>query len=97
MIIQTQSIYVGENIAGWNLHTGSGDRAFDQQIMFTTPFQATPLVIVSMSRLDADKGFNTRVIVEAKNVTNVGFVLRTRAWADTKLYSVGVSWLAHGN
>lgn len=80
--------------SGWNLHLGNGVRNFDRLITFQTPLTGSPLVQVNLGVLDADAQPNLRVDVSAINVSNIGFTLRIRTWADTKLYAVRANWLA---
>lgn len=47
--------------------------------------------------VDIGNGANSRVMVEAENVTGQSFDLVVKAWSNTVLYSVNVDWLAFGD
>ncbi|XP_028402211.1 uncharacterized protein LOC114525188 [Dendronephthya gigantea] len=66
-------------------------------VNFTQSFEEAPSVIVSLHNLDVDQNFNLRVNGIAVNITSSGFDLWHRAWADTKIYGLGYSWIACPN
>lgn len=80
--------------AGWNLHTGNGDRFFDRAIVFQTPLIGTPIIQANLAAIDSDATPNLRVELLVTNVTSTGFTLRIHAWADTRLFRVRANWLA---
>lgn len=80
----------------WNLDLGDGYREWVRHVTFGTPFLRAPRVSVSLAQLDNERLFNLRVNVFARNVTKSGFDLVVATWSETRLYSVGASWMAHG-
>ena len=76
----------------WNKPTG--DRFYKKPIKFEKPFEKPPEVIVSLSNLGIMSGRNTRVKVEAKNITATGFELEYMTWSDSITDRIGVNWMA---
>ncbi|KAI1806577.1 hypothetical protein F4811DRAFT_568749 [Daldinia bambusicola] len=66
-------------------------------IRFTRNFSSAPTVLVSMNTASVRKTANFRVKVYATDVTSQGFIVHADSWADTTLYSCGVTWLAIGS
>jgi hypothetical protein len=76
------------------LHMGSGIRTWSKRIAFAQPFAKVPQVILGISHLDVDHGFNTRVDAAVTAVDAAGFTLSVQAWSDTVLYATTVNWTA---
>jgi hypothetical protein len=51
--------------------------------------------MLSVTQIDADKGFNNRYNVEVLSVSRDGFTVKIRTWADSKVYSISGYWLAY--
>ncbi|KAG6354008.1 hypothetical protein INS49_004979 [Diaporthe citri] len=66
-----------------------------KRINFTTPFSAPPKVVTWLQSLDMDKSKNWRIIASATDIDKNGFTIHADSWADSILYSAGVTWLAH--
>lgn len=66
-----------------------------KRINFTTPFSAPPKMVTWLQSLDMDKSRNWRIRVSATNVDKNGFTIHADSWADSILYSAGVTWLAY--
>jgi hypothetical protein len=81
--------------SAYNLDTNTGERSTTLEVNFTKPYDVKPKVIVSVSQLDADKGFNSRYNVEVLSVSRDGFTVKVKTWADSKIYSIGGYWLAY--
>jgi len=64
-----------------------------KDITFAKPFVAPPRLPHGLNSLDIDKNFNIRIVANAESITKAGFKASLNAWADTKLYSAGDSWL----
>ncbi|MEU4341014.1 H-type lectin domain-containing protein [Nocardia sp. NPDC023852] len=96
---ESGKISVGYLISpGWDLTSGTpGWREWREPVTFTKPFNSPPEVTVGLSMVDIGKVANSRVMVEAENITGQGFDLVVKAWDDTVLYSVNVDWLAYGD
>lgn len=67
------------------------------RVLFSKKFTSIPTVTVAMSSADVSKDHNLRVSVYATDVDLEGFTAHADSWADTKLYSCGISWMAIGN
>ncbi|KAF8434467.1 hypothetical protein BGX38DRAFT_1219495 [Terfezia claveryi] len=67
------------------------------RILFSRRFESVPTVIVSLQSVDASNRVNLRVRVFATHVNLAGFTVRAESWADTEIYSCGVTWLAIGH
>lgn len=89
----TWSSKVGD--VGYNLDTNTGERAMTVEVNFTKPFEVKPKVILSVTQLDSDKGFNTRYNVEVLSISRDGFTVKIRTWADTKIFTISGYWLAY--
>lgn len=76
----------------WSLDKGTGDRSFDFEVTFPTPFIRPPTVVVGLSDLDAAR---VRVKIEATSITATGFNLHIFTWSDTLLYGVHANWFAY--
>lgn len=81
--------------SGYNLDTNTGDRAMTIEVNFKNPYEVKPKVMISVTQLDADKGFNNRYNVEVLSVSRDGFTIKIRTWADSKVYSISGYWLAY--
>jgi hypothetical protein len=79
----------------YNLDTNNGERSTTIEVSFPKPYDVKPKVMVSVSQLDADKGFNSRYNVEVLSVSRDGFTVKIKTWADSKVYSIGGYWLAY--
>jgi hypothetical protein len=79
----------------WGLNSGNGWRTASFPISFgNVKFSSSPNVVVAINGLDVGNQANTRVQVQAQNITSTGFTLVVIAWADTVLYSVWGMWYA---
>ena len=80
---------------GYNLDINTGERTMVLEMNFQKPYNVKPKVIVSVTQLDADKGFNSRYNVEVISISRDGFTIKIRTWADSKIYSISGYWLAY--
>jgi len=81
---------------GGEMWTGTGPRERRRTITFSQSFAHMPVVQVSLSLWDIDSETNVRADVQAENVTQAGFDMVFRTWADTRVARVGLSWIALG-
>ncbi|MEO8233449.1 MAG: H-type lectin domain-containing protein [Ignavibacteriota bacterium] len=81
--------------SGYNLDTNTGERALTIGVNFKDPYEVKPKVMISVTQLDAEKGFNSRYNVEVLSVSRDGFTVKIRTWADSKIYSISGYWLAY--
>ncbi|KAI8650653.1 ZnMc domain-containing protein [Fusarium keratoplasticum] len=66
-----------------------------KRINFKTPFKSPPKVITWLQSLDMDKKKNWRIKVYPTDIDAKGFTIHADSWADSILYSAGVTWLAY--
>jgi hypothetical protein len=77
--------------------TGSGPREVTKHIDFPAgTFSSTPAVMAAISNLDASKAANVRIDAQVTNVSKNHCDIRISTWADSKIASVVVSWIAVG-
>ncbi|MDO5530068.1 MAG: H-type lectin domain-containing protein [Paracoccus sp. (in: a-proteobacteria)] len=76
--------------------SGRGERETKARVDFDGPFLGAPIVHVSITMLDMQRGANHRVDLSAENVTAEGFDLVFRTWGDTQVGRVRADWLAIG-
>ncbi len=81
--------------SGYNLDTNTGERSMTLEVNFTKPFDVKPKVVISVTQIDTDKGFNCRYNVEVLSNSRDGFTVKIRTWADSKIYSISGYWLAY--
>lgn len=58
-------------------------------------FTAIPTVTTALTLVDLDKNANQRLDVYPTNITPDGFDLNINTWADSIVYQVVVTWVAH--
>jgi len=67
------------------------------RVSFSKKFKTAPNVRVSMSAADVSRNANFRVKVYATDIDTTGFTANANTWADTKMHSCEISWLAIGS
>ena len=82
--------------SGGDMWTGQGSRERRKWIKFSEPFRSVPSVQVSLSLWDMDQGANVRADISADQISEEGFDLVFRTWADTRVARVRMSWMAIG-
>lgn len=75
---------------------GSGKRQARRSVAFSEPFRQAPIVQVTLSMVDMDHSFNTRLDLAAEAITPDGFDVVFRTWGDTRVARIRVSWTAIG-
>lgn len=65
------------------------------RINFAKPFSSPPKVVTSLQELDMDRSRTWRIRVYATDVDTHGFTVHADSWANSILYSAGVTWLAY--
>ena len=93
--IQSGKFTANQSSQGWSLDKNSGDRSFLLVVPFPKPFQTTPKVVLSINMIDADGAFNMRYDVQAIAVSRDNITIKIATWADSKIYGIGGSWIAH--
>ncbi len=76
--------------------TGEGTRVRKKVQNFTQRFKSPPMVHCSLSMWDVDTSRNSRIDVEADNVTEDSFEIVFTTWGDTHIARVRVAWMAVG-
>jgi hypothetical protein len=78
------------------LGTPVGGRSDEIRVDFPAgKFSSPPKVQVMLNTLDVEQAINTRVSVAPINISATGFDIQVSTWADSKVYSVGISWVAY--
>ena len=93
LLIGTTQFSDGGSGAMW---AGSGPRNRIVHVDFPRPFATKPTVIVAMSGLDAasNSASSVRISISAQNVTERGFDVNFHTWADSRIWSTSVIWVA---
>ena len=76
--------------------SGNGPREVRHVIEFKEPFLDPPAITVGLSMWDTDSRTNSRVDLQAENVTVAGFDLVFRTWSDSRIARVRADWMAIG-
>ncbi|SDC96727.1 H-type lectin domain-containing protein [Ruegeria marina] len=82
---------------GGDMWTGSGNRERRHAVSFGQEFRSEPAVVVGISLWDVDTGAAVRAEVKAENITQNGFDIVFRTWADTRVARLRVGWTAIGD
>jgi hypothetical protein len=93
--ITTGKFSANSSSQGYTLDKNQGERSFLIEIAFPKPFDAKPLVVLTVTMVDADKGNNTRYSVEPVSISRDGFTVKVTTWSDSKLFGIAGSWLAY--
>lgn len=96
MQVETKTVSVFSHYPNGNMWTGSGSRSEDVHVDFSTKFRNPPAVTVALSQVDAGNAANLRVNAHVTHVTDDHCTIRVDTWADTKLASVAVTYVAVG-
>jgi hypothetical protein len=95
-MIKTGMARYGVDLPDWNLHTGTGDRSFrTPDVSFDSPFDTPPNVVLAVGGIDSAQTANLRLALEAYDCEPGEFNIRISTWADTLLFNVVVTWIAH--
>ena len=79
---------------GNKMETGTGDRKDVVDVNFTSTYDNPPKVSYSVTRLDIDQGTAVRYVVTIGNITTTGFQTTIGTWADTRVFSIAIAWIA---
>ena len=75
---------------------GQGPRESRAKVAFKTAYSSPPHVQVSVSMWDISNNTNSRVDVQAEDITTNGFEIVFRTWNDTQVARIRVAWTAIG-
>lgn len=95
-IEQGSKILFSDFVHNGAMWTGSGPREVRQTERFKEAFLQPPAIKLGISMWDIDHGTNSRVDIQAENVTETGFDIVFRTWADTRIARIRAEWLAIG-
>jgi len=95
--VQTGVFNADRNISNYMLAAG-GDMERTQliSVTFTKPFTKTPDIQLSVTRLDEDRGSNTRYDIKVVNAHKAGFTIEVKTWGGSKIYLIGGTYMAIG-
>lgn len=94
MMVWMGNVGADKNNPEWHLNAGAGTRTFTQAVKFKSPMPHLPAVIVGLTHIDSSSAKDTRVQVEADNVTLEGFNAKFITWAESQITGLGASWIA---
>lgn len=81
---------------GGPMWSGDGPRETRLAVAFSEAFDTPPSVQVSVSMWDTSSAMNQRMDLRAEQVTETGFDLVFRTWADSQVARVRADWIALG-
>ncbi|WP_395541552.1 H-type lectin domain-containing protein [Neotabrizicola sp. sgz301269] len=81
---------------GGQMWTGQGERESRFLVSFREAFTDLPVVTLGLSMWDIDHKTNSRVDLQAENVTTKGFHIVFRTWGDSRIARVRADWTAIG-
>ena len=70
-----------------------GNRYEYRGVVFPIPFENIPSISVAISGIHS--GGNNKIEISYDNVSLDSFSLVLRAWEDTSVYWINISWIAH--
>jgi hypothetical protein len=82
---------------GGSMWTGSGARERRKTVTFGEAFAQPPAVHLSISLWDMDTSAAIRAELVAENVTETGFDIVFRTWADSRIARLRAAWMAIGD
>lgn len=65
------------------------------RIRFFREYVCPPVVVVWLNRLDMSSSTKWCVNVTASHVSTAGFMLNVNTWNESRVYGVGVTWIAY--
>ncbi|WP_437894469.1 H-type lectin domain-containing protein [Sorangium sp. So ce124] len=74
---------------------GSGPRVFRKTILVGLPYGGGVAAHASIAHINIDNNAVARLDVGTENVTTKSFDVVISTWADTRIYGVAVTWIAH--
>ena len=95
-IAQGDDVLFSDYEDGGEMWTGGGARERRHRLNFSEAFKSVPVVHVSLSLWDMDSATNARADVTAEKITERGFEVVFRTWADTRVARARVRWMAIG-
>ena len=93
--LQSGSFTVNHSTANYTLDQNTGDRSVSIDISFDKPFDKKPSVIAAVSMIEGDTKSLIRFNVSASSISRDGFTLNISTWGDSKILTIGGTWLAY--
>ena len=93
--IQSGTFSKGYWQTGDIFETGLGGRTHSYTVTFPRAFCKVPFVSIAVNHLDSFSGANLRYQVYVTAITQNSFVVHFNTWADTKIYGLGISYIAY--
>lgn len=95
------TVHVGNLTEEWNLAAlpagdANGIRVFRFAFGFSAPFEAPPVVHLSLTGFDIDQRDTSRLKVTATAITETGCTAEIETWGGTRVYAIAFSWPALG-
>ena len=82
---------------GGEMWTGTGPRLRRKGVAFAQPYGRPPAVQVSVSLWDMDTTAAMRAVIEAENITTLGFDIVFRTWSNTRIARIHANWMSIGD
>lgn len=76
--------------------SGEGTRERFVKVQFSSAFKSIPAVHASLKMIDIKHDHNYRLDLQVGSISETGFVLLIRTWADTKIARASATWMAIG-
>lgn len=95
-ILQGSEVLFSDFENGGEMWTGSGLRERRSSVQFSQSFRDAPVVHISLTMWDIERGANQRVDIHTEDVTADGFVIYFRTWGNTHVARIRADWLAIG-
>ena len=92
--IQNGNFYQNYWQTGDVFERGCGPRTHTYTISFGRSFCKVPSVTASINALDTEHATNLRIKAFVDNVTATSFNINFNTWAETRIYAVGISYVA---
>lgn len=95
--VQAGIFNADSNISNYMLAAGGdAERVLQMNVTFPKPFSKTPEIQLSVTRIDQDRGNNTRYDVKVVSAHKAGFLMEIKTWGGSKIYLIGGTYLAIG-
>jgi hypothetical protein len=75
---------------------GTGPRHVRVAVAFEEPFLDPPTVTVAISMIDKGNETPLRLALDAREVSEKGFVAEARTWGDTRIARLSLDWTSIG-
>lgn len=81
---------------GGEMWAEQGKRTRNISVKFSENFLKPPSIQIGFGMWDIANGANTRVDIEAENITESGFTIKFQTWGDTQIARMRANWIAIG-